>query len=902
MAEATQASGTGPGTNDMSISTRQVWSASYAGVEVFQLLLNGTAIMRRRKDSYINATQILKCAQFDKPHRTRFLEKEVHTGIHEKVQGGYGKYQGTWVPLERARALARELGVYELLRYLFEYNPAPGEKPPTAPRSLESMYNKRKSKENAANGAEKAPKRRVYADITGSKKKRQTSGSLSSILNSTADSVHASAGAQQQRPQPTREWQSYSTAAVASGAPQTSQSVHPSVHAYAATPPRQQHNQQQNHYQQQSFQQYKYQPPHRHPAPIFMTPESPGGYARHQHYQLHGRLSAYEQTTPTAAAVAGGRRVDRQAPPPSLIYNDGNNGNHDCGSKPNIQSAHGVHSRTHSGQSTSHHSSACSVHSASGSPETGRVLRDISNTHHAMASQAPNNGSKSSAASLLTPPASAIRRPGPLVQRPPASPSTVSVSASTSASVSPRSAPSRVGSGLSLGLGCVSSAAQLGHSADASAMPSAYAQLIAFVSQPRATHARASSAVEQILRDRSSSLANAVVCADGRTLLHVAAQNGHWNVVQALLDSGASPRHATHDGRTALMLVVSSLHAWRHREPKIFEWLVDSMAVALGSCDSCGRSVLHWASMAYEPSTEWPQASAYYARLLVDRLKRMGKADLIRQADSRGRSPADTARHAGLDETAVIFAKALQPPPGADRYDEAVASTTKIISAAAAELRHEHRQQQAAIDADTQQAAVLLLDLRREHEAAQQTASQAQAVHMQCQDAQVREAQLKRQIKQAVNLQQAARFALVMQQQPARPEPQTPNGDPRAELRALRQSALAYEQAGRRLASEYADLAAMVRPWPRPPLLSHFDGDDSGAMRVPSGSSRHSPSSVVDSEAADVQAITAVLAVEEQRLQKFERVVAAACGDLSLDKVRTVVEPVLSVLNNGNTL
>ncbi|KAI7834380.1 transcription regulator HTH, apses-type DNA-binding domain-containing protein, partial [Kickxella alabastrina] len=88
-----------------------VWSASYAGVEVFQLLVNGTAVMRRRVDSYINATQILKCAQYDKPHRTKFLEKEVHTGTHEKVQGGYGKYQGTWVPLDRAQDLAQELGV-----------------------------------------------------------------------------------------------------------------------------------------------------------------------------------------------------------------------------------------------------------------------------------------------------------------------------------------------------------------------------------------------------------------------------------------------------------------------------------------------------------------------------------------------------------------------------------------------------------------------------------------------------------------------------------------------------------------------------------------------------------------------------------------------------------------------
>ena len=50
--------------------------------------------MRRRVDSYINATHILKVADYDKPARTRILEREVQKGVHEKVQGGYGKYQG----------------------------------------------------------------------------------------------------------------------------------------------------------------------------------------------------------------------------------------------------------------------------------------------------------------------------------------------------------------------------------------------------------------------------------------------------------------------------------------------------------------------------------------------------------------------------------------------------------------------------------------------------------------------------------------------------------------------------------------------------------------------------------------------------------------------------------------
>lgn len=58
--------------------------------------VNNVAVMRRRHDSWLNATQILKVAGVEKGKRTKVLEKEILNGQHEKVQGGYGKYQGTW--------------------------------------------------------------------------------------------------------------------------------------------------------------------------------------------------------------------------------------------------------------------------------------------------------------------------------------------------------------------------------------------------------------------------------------------------------------------------------------------------------------------------------------------------------------------------------------------------------------------------------------------------------------------------------------------------------------------------------------------------------------------------------------------------------------------------------------
>lgn len=92
--------------------------------------------MRRKLDLWINATHILKIAKFPKAKRTRILEKDVQTGIHEKVQGGYGKYQGTYVPLDLGREIAEQFGVLEVLKPIFDFEYVEGklETPPPAPK------------------------------------------------------------------------------------------------------------------------------------------------------------------------------------------------------------------------------------------------------------------------------------------------------------------------------------------------------------------------------------------------------------------------------------------------------------------------------------------------------------------------------------------------------------------------------------------------------------------------------------------------------------------------------------------------------------------------------------------------------------------------------------------------
>ena len=103
-------------------------------------MIRGIAVMRRRADSYVNATQILKVAGIDMAQRTRILEREILPGEHEIVRKGYGKYQGIWcvfnhytarlsslrvsrIPLERGRDVANQFGVASLLAPLFDHIP-----------------------------------------------------------------------------------------------------------------------------------------------------------------------------------------------------------------------------------------------------------------------------------------------------------------------------------------------------------------------------------------------------------------------------------------------------------------------------------------------------------------------------------------------------------------------------------------------------------------------------------------------------------------------------------------------------------------------------------------------------------------------------------------------------------
>ncbi|KAJ2767280.1 transcriptional regulator swi6, partial [Coemansia nantahalensis] len=111
-----------------------VYTAVYSDIHVYEMLCRGVAVMKRRSDSWLNATQLLKVAGIEKGRRTKILEREVLTGVHEKIQGGYGKYQGTWVPFARGVQLCRQYAVYDHVRAILEHDPtASGTRPDNTP-------------------------------------------------------------------------------------------------------------------------------------------------------------------------------------------------------------------------------------------------------------------------------------------------------------------------------------------------------------------------------------------------------------------------------------------------------------------------------------------------------------------------------------------------------------------------------------------------------------------------------------------------------------------------------------------------------------------------------------------------------------------------------------------------
>ncbi|KAL4749146.1 hypothetical protein BDW72DRAFT_178945 [Aspergillus terricola var. indicus] len=155
----------------------QIYRAVYSNVSVYEMEVNGVAVMKRRSDAWLNATQILKVAGVVKARRTKTLEKEIAAGEHEKVQGGYGKYQGTWVNYQRGVELCREYHVEELLRPLLEYDMNPNGTAASGQDSLDTP-----TKEQAM----AAQRKRLYSGMENRSMSQPQQGTFFQNISRTA--------------------------------------------------------------------------------------------------------------------------------------------------------------------------------------------------------------------------------------------------------------------------------------------------------------------------------------------------------------------------------------------------------------------------------------------------------------------------------------------------------------------------------------------------------------------------------------------------------------------------------------------------------------------------------------------------------------------------------------------
>ncbi len=166
-----------------------VYLATYSNVPVYEITVRGIAVMRRRGDGWLNATQILKIAGIEKTRRTKILEKSILTGEHEKIQGGYGKFQGTWIPLQRAQEVAAEYNVSHLLQPILEFDPATADQIPKLYQRKKPASSARNSSASAINDGRSATPSKNYSPAPSS----AVSQSAASFLVASPAERHAAA-------------------------------------------------------------------------------------------------------------------------------------------------------------------------------------------------------------------------------------------------------------------------------------------------------------------------------------------------------------------------------------------------------------------------------------------------------------------------------------------------------------------------------------------------------------------------------------------------------------------------------------------------------------------------------------------------------------------------------------
>ncbi|KAK1065478.1 Transcription factor mbp1 [Friedmanniomyces endolithicus] len=118
-------------------------------VPVYEFNLPPNHVMRRRSDDWINATHILKVADYDNPRGLESWRERCRRGFMRRYRAG------TWIPLPDGRELAAKNGVLDKLRPIFDF--VPGDRsPPPAPKHETAASTKPRVPRQAAAQARKA--------------------------------------------------------------------------------------------------------------------------------------------------------------------------------------------------------------------------------------------------------------------------------------------------------------------------------------------------------------------------------------------------------------------------------------------------------------------------------------------------------------------------------------------------------------------------------------------------------------------------------------------------------------------------------------------------------------------------------------------------------------------------
>lgn len=177
--------------------------ATYAETDVFECYIRGfesRIVMRRKHDNWINITQVFKIAKFSKTQRTKVLEKESNDMENEKVQGGYGRFQGTWIPLDKAKYMVSKYNIRDpVVSKILDFELDPNNPPMKRSKNSVLKRSSPNGRITSPSSYNKTPKKKNHVSSSAASRKTKKNASLlqanpsplQNIVFQTPQQIHA---------------------------------------------------------------------------------------------------------------------------------------------------------------------------------------------------------------------------------------------------------------------------------------------------------------------------------------------------------------------------------------------------------------------------------------------------------------------------------------------------------------------------------------------------------------------------------------------------------------------------------------------------------------------------------------------------------------------------------------